>query len=103
MARQTQARRHRLQALALTRAQQAAQVQRCPEPPLLVPERREKRLQPAIQIAADAAQSCHLHLSPPPAARKWGRHNLLGSAQVVLARSGLILRSGYSKRMGPMR
>src|SRR3954465_13893705 len=85
MARQTQARRHRLQALGPPPAQPAAQVQRCPEPPLLVPERREKRLQPAIQIASDAAQSCHLHLSPPPAARKGGRPNLLGSAQVVLS------------------
>jgi hypothetical protein len=48
--RQAQAGRHRLQALALARAKQPAQVQRRPSPPLLVPERSKERLQPHIQI-----------------------------------------------------
>ena len=62
--RQAEPGRHGLQALALARAHQAAQVKRRPGPALLVPERREEGRQPAIQIAPGAAGFGHRHLPP---------------------------------------
>src|SRR5215211_2197089 len=42
--------RHGLKALALAGAEQAAQVDRRPPAPLAVPQLREERLQPAVQL-----------------------------------------------------
>src|SRR3954469_18190984 len=83
MPRQPQAGRHRLQALALARAKQPAEVERRPKPPLLVPERGKERLQPDIQILHGSNHARPLATSAPQQGSKTTQITAR-SAQVVL-------------------
>ena len=56
---QSQLQRHRLQALALARAEQAAHIERRPGPPRLAAKHIKEWLQPFVQIPHHV--SCHRH------------------------------------------
>lgn len=83
VARQPEAGGHRLQALAIPGAEQAAQVLRCPGPPRLAPHRSPERPQPRVEVLLRRSL-CHGRF--PQCYRRIRTPDDPQSAQVVLGR-----------------